>query len=89
MDMISEQKRVQSPTSICSERNDAKLLDTKLKDILRFPPLLEAFQEFCQKALCSEVRSALTMNFNGKAELTQTNEHMPPKMNTTSIESLS
>lgn len=54
IDVMSE-KRVQSPVSICSESNTAKLLDEKLEEILRFPPLLEAFQGFCQKALCSEV----------------------------------
>lgn len=38
-----------------SSKSTAKL-DDAMEEILLCPPLLEAFEEFCRKALCSEVR---------------------------------
>lgn len=35
-------------------------LDPELNRILNFPPLLKAFSDFCQKALCNEVSGHLT-----------------------------
>lgn len=43
--------------AILSPRSpNTRHFDKTLGRILNFPPLLEAFEEFCRKASCSEVR---------------------------------
>ncbi|CAB1108737.1 unnamed protein product [Ectocarpus sp. CCAP 1310/34] len=57
IDVMNESKVFTKPSS--SKFTSVKL-DDKLEEILRFPPLLEAFGEFCRKALCSESLMFLT-----------------------------
>lgn len=48
---LSESTRSRTLTAPCVQ------LGSDVKHVLEFPPLFKIFEDFCQKALCSEVRA--------------------------------